>query len=88
MAIPDGVDPAKFKSMRRGMADLEERITVTKLKQLTNADLRTLDKILLVEEWDGPTTKPNAAVIPYGVYMHMQALVIAAGRRDLEGRVG
>lgn len=64
------------------MADLEERVNISTFTRMTLKDMRELDKILLVEEYNGVTSKPLAAVIPYGVYMHMQALILSAGMRE------
>ena len=57
------------------MADLEERISVSKFKDMRIRDFRALDRVLLIEEY---MDKPLAAVIPYTIYLQMQGIIIRA----------
>lgn len=58
--------------------DLEERVGVSKFKHMKVADFRTLDRVLLIEEFNN---RPVAAVVPYSIYMQMQGIIIAANER-------
>lgn len=61
------------------MADLEQRVTVSKFKKMIYRDFEELDKVLLVEHcWSGLRRAPVAAVIPYVVYMHMQEIILSS----------